>query len=222
MSTLTLTGWQQRADALEAIAPNARHLDYSACATPEELYAAIGEDNAFDTVIGWSLGGQLALKALEDGVITANHLLLLSTPWQLVQTREVMDATPPHTLQETVQSYRKNPEAVIDSFQPLLLMGDAQQKQLARAWLGDPPPVWPAGLAWLKFLQTFSCARLRFDRLPARVSLVHGDADVVAPVTQVEYFRHRMPGADIYIMEGCAHAPHWHDADWLERYLRVE
>lgn len=222
MKTLCLTGWQQPYDALKDYAPeDALHLDYSACAHEDELYEKIAGHGAdFDTLVGWSLGGQLLLKALDDGVLNAKRLVLLSTAWQIVQTQDFLDATPPEVIAETISNYKKDAVAVMESFQALLLMGDAQQKHLAREYLCDTPAIWPCGLQWLKFLQKFSCARLRWNNLPKSVTFIHGDADVIAPVGQMEYFRRSIRQAEIYIIEGCAHAPHWHDADVVREVIK--
>ena len=220
MSTLCLTGWQQPPDALSLIAPDALHLDYSAHANVASVYDLIEpHGTVFDTVIGWSLGGQIALNLLDQGKISCNHLVLLSVAWQLVQSREITDATPPDILDETIRGYRRDPAKTLEGFAPLLVMNDVDQKELTREFLRELPSIWPSGSSWLKFLKEFSCSRLSFHDMPKRITIIHGDADVIAPVTQLGYFREALPKADIYVIEGCAHAPHWHDPESVRRMI---
>lgn len=208
MNTLCFTGWQQPFDALKGIAPDGLHFNYSDCKSYHEIADKLEQtDREYDRIVAWSLGAQIVMKLLDDGVIKTRELVMLAPPWQIVQSPEVLDATPPHVLDETIMRYKKNPEAVIEHFQSLIHMGDVKQKELIREELGDMPAVWPEGLAWLKFLKGFSCRKLRFNDMPKHIRIFHGDADIIVPVTQVEYFRLALPQSEIFILEGCAHAP---------------
>jgi pimeloyl-ACP methyl ester carboxylesterase len=215
MKTICFTGWQQPHDGLKSIAPDALHFNYTNCRSLAEIIDKFANiDTEYDRIVTWSLGSQIALKLLDDGVLKAKELVMLAPPWQIIQSPEVLDATPPHVLDETISRYKKDPEAVIEHFQSLVFLGAINQKEVLREALGDLPAIWPEGMAWLKFLKSFSCRKLHFNDMPKRIRIFHGDADVIVPVTQVEYFREKLPQAEIFILEGCSHAP--------QEYVRLE
>ena len=66
MRTLCLSGWGQPADALASIAPDATHLGYTHHDNVADVLSAIAKEAArYDRIIGWSLGGQLAVRAVK-------------------------------------------------------------------------------------------------------------------------------------------------------------
>src|SRR5256885_1590443 len=86
---LTLSGWGQAHDALSVLAPQATSVDYARHASVEEALAAIAaQAEGCDLAIGWSLGGQLLMRAMAMGMVHPQHVVLIAVPYQFVATPE--------------------------------------------------------------------------------------------------------------------------------------
>lgn len=205
MSVVCLTGWQQRVDALREIAPDALHVDYRACASVEAAFALLPP--APRLAIGWSLGGQMLLRAVAAGRMRPQRLILLATPVQFVADEVLPEAMDPGVFATFSTRYDATPERMMKAFQSLMIKGDdAGGKRMEQ-----DPPLWPHGRFWLDELGRFSGLGLRMDGFPPTL-IVHGKADGIVPFAQSERLALMLPGARLELWEGCAHAPHWHDA----------
>ena len=54
MSLLYLTGWQQPADALSILAPDAQHFDYAAYDNVEDMFAALPKTPRLPSAGRWA------------------------------------------------------------------------------------------------------------------------------------------------------------------------
>lgn len=85
MTTLLLSGWTQPVDALAHLEAGAMQFDYSAHGNADAAMEQMTRLNP-SRVIGWSMGGQLALRAIMAGAITPKHLTLIAAPIQFVSS----------------------------------------------------------------------------------------------------------------------------------------
>ena len=85
MKTLTLSGWGQPFDTLSHLAPGAHAVDYAHAANASEALRMIASQGGdAELVIGWSLGGQLAARAVAEGLLSPRLLVLIAAPFQFV------------------------------------------------------------------------------------------------------------------------------------------
>ena len=92
--TIALSGWGQAHDSLREVSPPAaRHIDYPAHAPVDPGLLAIcdGAQGA-DTLIGWSMGGRMALQAMARGWLNIRKLVLIGVPseWRRVVTGAII------------------------------------------------------------------------------------------------------------------------------------
>ena len=214
---LCLSGWGQPHDALAGLLPEATHLEYAHHQSTENALAAISEAaQSHDIIVGWSLGGQLAVRAIANRMAMPKALVLLGTPFQFAQSPRVALGMKREQFEKFRHNYERNPARTLDKAWELIIKDDSEAhnirahfercdkaKTLANDWL-----------AWLHRLDGFSCADLPFDHFPPTL-LVHGDADVVVSHRQSYEFAKIMPRARLEIWQGCGHASHWHDAQRL-------
>lgn len=216
MTTLCLTGWQQAADALTGIAPaDAVHADYSHSKNVNAFLATLPP--RVDTAIGWSLGGQLLVRAIAGGYVQAKQVILLGAPFQFLATPAYKEAMPEEMFTGVLSSYKADPAAMAAQFAGIISAGDVHAMRIARA-LSQRAEVWPEGVFWLEELGRFSCAPLDFSAFPSTV-IVHGDEDKVIYPAQAGWFQDRLPQATLHRLKGCGHAPHLHDAAFIRRLV---
>jgi pimeloyl-ACP methyl ester carboxylesterase len=217
MSILCLTGWQQPADALEAIAPGAQHFDYASYTDVEAMLRDLPKTP--DLAIGWSLGGQLLVRAIAGGHVKPKALMLLAAPFQFIADEGFPRSMPAATFQEFRTGYRASPEETLRQFHTLLALGDTKAKPITTA-LNATRQAWKHGLFWLDVLAAFSCEQVDFNAFPP-TTVIHGLKDKVADPANAEAFSKRISHARLLPWDNCAHAPHMHDAEALREIVRA-
>lgn len=213
MSTLALSGWATPADSVaKAIAPEAASFDYSAHANIEQAINALKEFHDVEHIIGWSLGGQLALHAIASGALNPARLTLISTPFQFVQGGAVKQAMDRFTFDTFRTNYLADPERTATRFNSLVAKGDGQMREVMSK-LDLHTDVTDTGrwLPWLDVLDRNPVSMLALASAPA-TTIIHGTQDTIVPVAQAQLLAEALPNARVELWEGVAHAPHLHDA----------
>ncbi len=225
MKTLALSGWGQPHDALAAILPDATHLDYAHHESAEAAIKAIvaaGKSHAH--IVGWSLGGQLAARAVSQGLLRPEKLTLIGVPFQFVANEKLKIGMPRDVYKTFCDNYVSHPERTLRKAWELIAYGDEKEphvrarlaeqnreKELERGWQ-----------RWLQQLDNFNCEGLIWENFPPTL-LIHGDKDAVVWHEQAQHFGKYMPQSRLETLRGCGHAPHWHDTrkirELIERHV---
>jgi pimeloyl-[acyl-carrier protein] methyl ester esterase len=222
MKILALSGWGQPHDTLGSVAPTATHFDYAGYDQPEDALKAIAKAaRGHDAVIGWSLGGQLAVRGIAAGLMQPKKLVLIGVPFQFVRSEEARIGMPRDKFQKFRDNYMKNPQRTLNKAWELVALNDKNphnikaqfekydhEEMLGKNWL-----------RWLDLLDGFSCLELDFSGFPPSL-LLHGAQDAVVDAAQAQEFEKRIPQARNIILGGAGHAPHWHDAGLVSRYIK--
>jgi len=218
---LALAGWGQPYDALAGIVPEATHFDYADYETAADAVSAIAaQAKTHEVVVGWSLGGQLAVRVLAGGKLGVKKLVLIAVPYQFVESPALKLGMPRDAFEKFCRDYEKNPARTLNKAWELAVMGDDHEdairqriahadkaKVLAKDWL-----------KWLHQLDEFTCETLRFDDFPPTL-LVYGENDMVVAPEQSRHFARVIPQAKLVVWKGCGHAPHWHDQARLKQHV---
>lgn len=170
-----------------------------------------GQLPAGATLLGWSLGGQLALRAALDHPQTIARLVLLaSTP------RFVMGPDWPHGMDAAeldgfAAALRADPGATLLRFLSLQTRGVDGQKALLqslRAALASTPTPTAASLdAGLALLRETDL-RAELARVQQPVLVVHGGLDTLSPAAAGAWLAARLPSARLLDLPRAGHAPH--------------
>ncbi len=210
MNIVTLSGWGQDHDALECIAPNATHLNYSNFTSTTELFSNL-KNIKCDVIIGWSLGGQLALRAIEQGVISPKLQLLIGTPFQFISSHNLKCGIGLDVFQTFVANFKEDPTKTLRQFALLVAKNDQKSKEMLKKLHKNSSKDAQKWLYWLEELGSFSCNRLDFSNMPKTIA-IHGRNDAVVDCTQTGLFRSLIHDYRHVIIDNCGHAPHLHDS----------
>ena len=213
MKTLTLSGWTQPADAL-AVAlglPQALQFDYSDYAGPEESYAGLQNLADAEHVIGWSMGGQLAIRAIAAGVLKPKRLTLVAAPYQFVSDAGFNGGMDPITFQQFRDSYARDAARTKQRFHALIAKGDRDPRGVM-GLLGYHPDVENTArwLPWLERLGADSLREVDMSLLPPTL-IIHGENDAITPIAQSVALAEKLPQAVVDRWEETGHAPHLRD-----------
>ena len=211
MPCLILSGWAQPVGALAMLEMDALTFDYSDYASPEESFLNLQRFRDIDHIIAWSLGGQLAVRAIAAGVLSPKHLTLIAAPYQFVSAGDILGMDP-LTFAQFHQNYAQNPARTKARFHALVAKGDAKANAVL-AQLTHHPNVENTArwLPWLDALATTSLIESDLVRVPP-TPIVHGENDAIVPVNQAMWFAKRLPHAQLQRWPETGHAPHLHDA----------
>lgn len=222
MPSLALSGWAQTADALSDVLPDgSQKITYGDCVDVPAVFSRMREANAAPEVaVGWSLGGQLLVRAIAAGVVRPQRLVLLGAPWQLVADKRFVGGKPKAMVAGSRLALKAAQEKMLSEFQKeFLAYGDsnaAHIKAVAPQSLDlCPQNDW---LRWYDELASFSCADLDFSGFP-RTVVIHGEKDVVIPPANATAFAQAITGAELHMLPKCGHAPHWHDANFVRQVI---
>lgn len=160
-------------------------------------------------VMGWSLGGMLAvqLAARFPGRIRA--LITLAANLKFVTAPDYPTAMPRAINRQFNQGFAQDPQATLKLFGGLLAQGDADErgllKQLRRCDTGLVTDNWLQALQLLAALDN----RAAFAQLTQPGLHLFADKDALVPVAAADAMRQINPHQEIKIIENTAHALHW-------------
>ncbi len=220
MHIMTLSGWGQHADSLASLVEagdhKALHIHYRNFEGPKELFPFI-KDKPCDVLMGWSLGGQLAVRAVHEGILKPKVLVLVSTAFTFISEEDGMPLKTFNTFEQTMY---KQPEKTLRRFASLVAQGDSKAKEITKVL--TTPELAPEGwLLWLKELRHFSSESVDFAHFP-KTLLVHGKKDGVVPVKQSHYFHALLPQCQMVVLEDAGHAPHLHNPAFIRQRIKEE
>lgn len=173
----------------------------------------IGEAPVY--LLGWSLGGLVAMQMALQRMSYVRDLLLVAATPCFVQREDWPAAMPADVFDEFEKAYVENPQKALKRFQALQAKGDAAQKQIVRS-LGATSAGAGDDLLWgLRALKRHSLVEA-MQKPGCRVSSLYGGQDVLVPCHAGEY----LPG-ERTVWPDVGHAPFLSRpagfVDWLKR-----
>jgi pimeloyl-[acyl-carrier protein] methyl ester esterase len=172
-----------------------------------------------DTLLGWSLGGQiaLALALANRGTAAApRRLVLLATTARFLQADDWSAGLSRDTLQQFARSLEEHPADTIAEFLGLQVRGSqhaAQTAQRLRAALdGHGTAQVPALRAGLTML-ALTDLRDRLGALDIPTLVIGGMNDRVTPPAALQALARALPRAQLLLLPRAAHAPFVSHAD---------
>ena len=208
---LCLSGWGQKFNSLEGIFSSAdftvSSLDYSTFGNVEDFFSSTTKQNlAPEIVIGWSLGGQLAIRLIEKKILTPQLLILLAPPFQMIKDSRIQAGMAKNTFDEFFKNFSNSPSQTLKQFAILTAMNDRNASDIAKT-LDISDKNFPQLKFWLEELSRFSCFDVDFSNMPQTL-LFHGAGDMIVHVSQAEYFKQKIKNLHLEILKNCGHAPH--------------
>lgn len=215
---ITIAGWGQSPNSLDCLSSNAQHLDYNKFDNISFFFKSI-EGTQCDVLIGWSLGGQLALRAIECGAIKANKLVLIATPFQFVADDKITNAASKTDFAKMIADYKNDPQLFLKQFNPFIAFGDSKQKKISKHLMTQNySPNYENLEYYLQELGNFKCNSLSFANMP-KTYIIHGKCDHVVDFLQSQLFLDKIKNSELLAVKNCAHAPHLHDETIIKAIL---
>lgn len=220
MNVVALSGWGQPHDALKHVVPEAHHFAYQDYMTLESCLQNLGEAaKDADAIIGWSLGGQLALRAVAQGYAKPKRLVLVAVPFKFIAREDLPMGMSQVTYEQFRQNYAANPERTLNKSYALIAKEDDKGEYIQNRLHELRERVdYSHWLRWFDWLRHVDCRDVDFSGFPP-TTIVHGDRDIIVEPVQSAKFAGLIPHARLDIWRGCGHAPHLHDPKRLRQHL---
>ena len=174
------------------------------------------------TVVGWSLGGQLALRWAQLHPAQVSKLVLVATTPCFVQKENWNSAMAAATLQEFAGSLMQNHAQTLRRFLALQVRGSENEKQLLsdlRAQLfAKGEPAMEALKGGLEILRDTDL-RDALDDIKQVTMVIAGERDTLTPAAASVYMADALPNARLEVIKGAAHAPFLSHPQIFLRYL---
>ncbi len=221
---LCLSGWGQKFDSLEFIFKESSLFDpffvssvnYSEFLSSKEFFANLKDQNP-EILIGWSLGGQLAIRAIEKGILKPRLLILIAPPFQMIKDSRVQAGMSQKTFLEFYNNFALAPSKTLKQFAILSAMNDKNSAEIARN-LDVNDKNFEQLRFWLEELERFSCFDVDFSNMPQTL-FFQGAGDMIVHASQAQYFKERIANFSLEIFENCGHAPHLNNVEKMRSLI---
>ncbi len=229
MRILTLSGWGQPYDALAEAFPDATHLKYSHLPSMQQALELIADTNTgkgYDAIVGWSLGGRLAVQAILAGIVKPQKIALIASAFQFSRSTDLPLGIPRDQYEKFRGNYQRNALRTLDKGWELIIKGDKHADRI-RARFSETAKQDMLKYDWLRWLDELNGLTLHgrsLENMPPTL-LLHGVQDVVVAPDQSQHYKKLLPQSQLVMLDDCGHAPHWHDPvlvrESVEKFIRV-
>lgn len=219
---LCFSGWGQKFNSLEPIFADDRFanfdvesVDYSKFFGYDEFLSAFRAENFThkanpDVLIGWSLGGQICLKLMAEGLLNPKKLILISPPFQMVKDERIKAAMGQDVFKEFYANFTNSPDVTLKKFSILTAMNDKNASQIAKT-LDINEGNHKQLISWLDELKNTSFFDFDFSGI-SQTLFLQGKGDMIVHASQMAYFQKRIKDFTGLQYENCGHAVHLSDA----------
>jgi len=173
-----------------------------------------------EIVIGWSLGGQLAVRLIEKQILKPKLLILIAPPFQLVKDARIQAGMGQEAFKKFHDNFASAPDQTLKQFSILTAMNDRNASDIARS-LDVNDKNFAQLVYWLDELASFSCFDVDFSNMP-RTLYFHGAGDMIVPAVQAQYFKERILDFNAKVFLKCGHAPQLSDVASVRRIIAEE
>ena len=171
-------------------------------------------------VMGWSLGAQLAVRAVAAGFLKPKLLVLFSAPYQYVNGGGIECGAPKLVFKAFSQVFKLTPKKSLQNFAEMMAGKEGHLKYVFET-IEDNPERMKEWVRWLKILGEFSCETIDFEHFP-RTILFHNEPDPVTPTDQSRLYHQHLPESLLEIIPIEGHAPHLQNISLVKAILEKE
>ncbi|WP_230968883.1 alpha/beta fold hydrolase [Nitrogeniibacter aestuarii] len=185
-----------------------------------KLADAIPDQSA---VIGWSLGGQLAMRIAIDHPHKVSRLVLVGTTPCFVQQPGWTHALDADTVTGFRNEFATDPSQTLKRFVALQAMGEADRKGLSRELGKALIPVDSDNAGTLaRGLDLLSTIDLRSElsRIGCPVRIFHGSKDALMPEGAAHWLADHIESAQLTCFDDAGHAPFLSRPEEFRRLVR--
>lgn len=181
-------------------------------------------DLASTALLGWSLGGQLALQIALEKTIPLHHLLLVATTPRFCQTDGWNHALPTTQLKALDRNLARAFEKTLGDFFNLQFAEEGLCKERYRQILqfAVRTAQLPKRNLARQVLQVLGSSdqRQQLHTIDLPTQILHGEIDQIIPVGAGRFLAKNIPGATFELLPGVGHAPFFsRPKDCVTRWL---
>lgn len=175
-------------------------------------------------LLGWSLGGMLAMQMAFENKLPLSKLILISSTPKFTIASDWPFGMGYDSVQEMIQNLEQVFDGTLSRFFSLAFAGEKITPQRLRqikgfALTSQPRPDHETALSLLKlFLNHDQRHQLANIKVPTLV--LHGDSDKIIPVAAGKYLSDHLIDAEFVSFKGVGHAPFWSRPAEVVSYLR--
>ncbi len=169
-----------------------------------------GEASTPCVLMGWSLGGMLAVQIAAHYPQKVSGIITLAANAKFVASHDYASAMPPSTNNNFTESFASDPATALKIFGGLLAQGDANERALLKK-MRNLISNEAVNVNWLQALQLLSQLdnRNAFTALTQPGLHVFGATDVLVPNSTAPVLAALNPRQKIILLPQAAHAVHW-------------
>lgn len=167
-------------------------------------------------MVGWSWGGQVAMRIAMDQPDAVRRLVLVGSTPCFVNKEEFMTQSEwtsgiaPDVFKRFAESMDQDYHKTLTQFLTLQCMGDIGARltvRLLRSKLQERPAPTSQTLQRALDILLETDLRTEVPRLRKPTLLIHGDRDTLAPVQAAHWMVQNLPVAYLRVISGASHAP---------------
>ena len=172
-------------------------------------------------LIGWSLGGMLAVQIAARYPNKISRLITLATNAKFVASRDYETAMPLAVNRQFNRSFAADPESTLRLFSGLLAQGDANERALLKQIraLAEPDKI---NSNWLQALELLSQLdnREAFAQLTQPGLHLLAEKDALVPVATEQALAQLNSQQSTQVVCGAAHALHWSQPELIVKTIQ--
>ena len=181
-------------------------LDYLQTKNFEDLLTRDLKPYDNEVVIGWSLGGQVAIRLIEKQILKPKLLILIATPFQYVQNETNKIGVMPSNFESFRNVLNFDSIEALKYLAYLSAGGDENNNDVILNMNNNKTN--ENLINWLDQLKDFSCFNIDFKDFPKTI-YIWGESDAVIDWSQYKHFQERIENFELKVIENCGHAPHF-------------
>lgn len=161
-------------------------------------------------VVGWSMGGMIALQLALAHPDLCRKLVLISTTPKFCADEGWTHGASRQNFTAFTEALRNTPEALLARFRAQQRRGDTHERRLRRTPETGPDPAPQPNIEALDTalgILRDTDFREQVGRIQIPTLLIHGAADVVIPLAAARWLAQHLPQARLIELAGCAHQP---------------
>lgn len=209
---LTISGWGQDQDLISNILDlPCDSLDYTNKKISDVIDDISLRKQKYDCIIGWSLGGQIALELSK--YIAVNKLILVSTPYKFISSETYDLGIKEKEFKGFQYLLKKNKQKLLEHFRDLIMENNVDKEQLSLSNNNTQDL-----LCWLEFLGQFN-GNNNFPNID-NIMLIYGKLDKIVKYQQGELYLQKFNNASLEIFPLASHIPFLHDTRRFNQLVR--
>ena len=215
--TVTVSGWSFSGSVMKHVIPQAQNLSslelFGQAAPP--AHALAGKLNGPSNLIGWSLGGMIALELAATQPECVRALVLLNSTSRFCSDAGYPAGIEPSQLKTLIAGFPLRPAYALTRFYEFtgMKIDPAAARQLAEAALDSGKRPLRAGLEYLRDTDL----RDKLSAVQCPVLLVHTYDDPVIPADASRYMATKFSNCQLLVMPGSQHASFMQDPETTSR-----